>query len=309
MLGGRIGLGVIPGAGWGATDIQNIARESEAAGFDAIFATEVNNDVLATAQLMGSATDTIQVGTWVANIFLRHSYVCAQAAALIAEITGGRFILGLGVSHEPVNGALEIDMRDPPAAVVRYASDVKRWLRGEGPATHLPQRAASYPVPVYIAALTSTTVENACKVADGLMPLFWSPERVAKSKTWIDRARQDSPDMADIELTLGLPTFIGDDRDALYDAARQNLGLYTTFPFFQHLFRVMNFETEADEMEAGAGGTALSDRLLDAVCLIGSTSACRERLEEYRNAGVDLPILMPPIGVDGARALIAAFAR
>src|SRR4051812_25188483 len=209
----RLGLSVIPGAGWRARDIQAIARDAEEAGFNAIFTTEVNNDALATAQLMGAATERIRVGTWIANIYLRHSYVCAQAAALIADITEGRFILGLGVSHQPVNDALGIEMRDPPTAIVRYAAEVKSWLRGEGPATHLPQSPASHPVPLYIAALTSTTVENASTVADGVMPLFWSPERAAKSRTWIERARKKAAHVTDTELTLGLPTFIGDDRD------------------------------------------------------------------------------------------------
>src|SRR5713101_9203998 len=110
----RLGLAVIPGIGWRASEIQAIAREAEDAGFDAIFSAEVNNDVMATAQLMGVATQRIAVGTWIANIYLRHSYVCAQGAALIADATGGRFILGLGVSHQPVNGALGIDMQEPP---------------------------------------------------------------------------------------------------------------------------------------------------------------------------------------------------
>jgi alkanesulfonate monooxygenase SsuD/methylene tetrahydromethanopterin reductase-like flavin-dependent oxidoreductase (luciferase family) len=55
---------------------------------------EVNNDVLATVELMGEATQGIQVGSWVANIYLRHPYVCAQAAALIVDSTGGRMLLG-----------------------------------------------------------------------------------------------------------------------------------------------------------------------------------------------------------------------
>jgi hypothetical protein len=76
----RLALAVIPGVGWSAEEIQAIAREAEAAGFDAIFAAEVNNDVMATAQLMGAATSRIQVGTWIANIYLRHSYTCAQGA-------------------------------------------------------------------------------------------------------------------------------------------------------------------------------------------------------------------------------------
>src|SRR5215212_8729415 len=173
----RLALAVIPGVGWSAAETQAIAREAEAAGFDAIFAAEVNNDVMATAQLMGAATSRIQVGTWIANIYLRHSYTCAQGAALIADATGGRFILGLGASHQPVNAALGVDMQDAPRTVAEYATAVQAWLRGEGPATHLPQRPAAQPVPVYVAALTSHTVERAAELADGIMPIFWSVER------------------------------------------------------------------------------------------------------------------------------------
>jgi 5,10-methylenetetrahydromethanopterin reductase len=122
----RLGLGVIPGAGWSAAEVQAIAREAEDTGFDAIFSAEVNNDVMATAQLMGAATQRIAVGTWIANIYLRHSYVCAQGAALIADATGGRFILGLGVSHPPVNKALGIDMGDPPTVLRRYVTQRQR---------------------------------------------------------------------------------------------------------------------------------------------------------------------------------------
>ncbi|MDQ3829922.1 MAG: LLM class flavin-dependent oxidoreductase [Candidatus Tectomicrobia bacterium] len=95
----RLALGIIPGTGWSAREIQMVVHEAEDAGFDAIFTTEVNNDALATAQLLGTATQRMLVGTWVANIYLRHPYVCAQGAALIADATEGRFILGLGVSH------------------------------------------------------------------------------------------------------------------------------------------------------------------------------------------------------------------
>src|SRR3989442_4001179 len=118
---------------------------------------------------MGTATRRIQVGTWIANIYVRHSYACAQGAALIADATEGRFILGLGVSHPPVNKALGIDMGDPPAALRSYVTAVRSWLKGEGPATHLPQRPTPQPVPVYVAALTFPTVEPAGELADGLI--------------------------------------------------------------------------------------------------------------------------------------------
>ena len=305
----RLGLAVIPGIGWRASEIQAIAREAEEAGFDAIFAAEVNNDVMATAQLMGAATRRIQVGTWIANIYVRHSYACAQGAALIADATDGRFVLGLGVSRPPVNKALGIDMGDAPSALRRYVTAVRSWLKGEGPATHLPQKPTVRPVPLYVAAVTSRTVELASELADGIMPFLWSADRVKKSKAWIDRGRAKASGLGKVDVTLGLPTFIGDDVNAMREAARANLGLYTTFPFFQRLFRASGFGPEADQMEKGAGGVALSDRLLDAVCLLGPLERCREQLSAFRSAGTDLPILMPSVDVNGARAVIKAFAH
>lgn len=305
----RLALGVIPGTGWRAQDIQMVAREAEDAGFDAVFTAEVNNDALATAQLMGAATQHIQVGTWVANIYLRHPYVCAQGAALIADFTGGRFILGLGVSHQPVNQALEVDMLHPPTALRRYVTAVRAWLRGEGPSTHLPQRPAAHPVPLYVAALTSPIVELGGELADGVMPFLWPAARVKQSQAWVARGRAKSPTLGPLTITLGLPTFLGDDLEKLHDAARQNLGLFTTFPFFQRLFRASGFAEEATQMEQGAGPSALTDHLLDAVCLLGPEARCSKQLAAFRAAGVDLPILLPPAGVEGARAVIQAFRR
>jgi alkanesulfonate monooxygenase SsuD/methylene tetrahydromethanopterin reductase-like flavin-dependent oxidoreductase (luciferase family) len=84
----RLGLGIIPGVGWRASEIRTIAREAEGAGFDAIVTAEVNNDSLATAQVLGEVTRQIKVGTWISSIHMRHCYVCAKAASLIADATG-----------------------------------------------------------------------------------------------------------------------------------------------------------------------------------------------------------------------------
>jgi len=93
------------------------------------------------------------------------------------------------------------------------------------------------------------------------------------------------------------------------EAARANLGLYTTFPIFQRLFRASGFGPEADQMEKASEGHSLSDRILDAVCLTGPLARCREQLAAFRSAGVDLPILVAPIGVDRPRGVIKAFRR
>jgi alkanesulfonate monooxygenase SsuD/methylene tetrahydromethanopterin reductase-like flavin-dependent oxidoreductase (luciferase family) len=303
----RLALGIIPGTGWRAAEMQDVARAAEDAGFEAIMCTEVNNDSIATAQLMGVATSHIKVGTWVADIYLRLPYICAKSAIIAADATNGRFILGLGVSHQPVNRALGIDMPDPQGALRNYTVEVGGWLRGEGPATHLPQLPSPVPVPIHLAALTSRNVELAGEIADGVMPLWWSVERVARSRRWIERGRSKSGGRGKLELSLGLPTYIGDDLDALRGAARANLGFFTGLPFFQRLMRASGFAAEADRAEQGAGNDALSDRLLDAICLLGPVSRCRERLAEYAEAGLDLPILWPGIGVDNAQAVIAAF--
>ena len=94
----RLGVGLIQidpqrGAGWRASEIEDIARAAEDAGFEAAFCAEVNNDVIASAALMGLATSRLKVGTWVAHIYLRLPYLCAKAAALAADATDGRFIL------------------------------------------------------------------------------------------------------------------------------------------------------------------------------------------------------------------------
>ena len=81
------------------------------------------------------------------------------------------------------------------------------------------------PVPIYLAALTSPTVELAGELADGVMPFMWSAARVAQSKVWAARGRAKVPGRGPLDIALGLPTFVGDDVEALHEAARANLAL------------------------------------------------------------------------------------
>ena len=110
-----------------------------------------------------------------------------------------------------------------------------------------------------------------------------------------------------MSMTHGLPTYIGKDKAASREIARQNIMLYTGFPYFRNLLRVSGFAEEASLMDQGDGMAGLSDRFIEATCLIGTVEQCQERLAEYRAAGVELPILYPSIGVAGAREVIQAF--
>ena len=162
----RLGLGLIPGAGWRASEIQDVARAAEDAGFDAVFCTEVNNDAIGTAQLMGLATQRIRVGTWVANTYLRLPYLCAKAAILAGDATGGRMILGLGVSHQPVNMALGIEMPDPAGTLAAMPPRLSPGCVAKGPQPTFRSSPRPFPVPVYLAALTSQNVELAGEIAE-----------------------------------------------------------------------------------------------------------------------------------------------
>jgi hypothetical protein len=71
--------------------------------------------------------------------------------------------------------------------------------------------------------------------------------------------------------------------------------------------RASGFVAEAEKAEQGLGGDSLTDSVLETVCLIGPAARCRERLTVYRGAGLDMPIPWPAIGVEDARAVIAAF--
>ncbi len=191
----------------------------------------------------------------------------------------------------------------------RYVTAVRSWLKGEGPATHLPQKPTVRAGSALRRSGDSRTVELASELADRIMPFLWSADRVTKSKAWIDRGRASASGLGTVDVTLAFPTFIGDDVKAMREAARANLGLYTTFPFFQRLFRASGFAPEADQMEKGVGGPSLSDRILDAVCFTGPLTRCREQLAAFRSAGVEFPILFTSIGVGSARAVIKAFRR
>jgi hypothetical protein len=88
---------------------------------------------------------------------------------------------------------------------------------------------------------------------------------------------------------------------------REPISVYPNLPFFRRLLRASGFAAEADLAEQGGAEAALSDRVLDAICLMGPLSRCRQRLAEYRDAGIDLPILWPAVDAESARATVEAF--
>ena len=101
-------------------------------------------------------------------------------------------------------------------------------------------------------------------------------------------------------MSLLMPTFLSEDIGAAREAARRFLTLYAAMPHYTRMFRRSGFTQEADAVAEALDnggpariGAAISDRLMDAVCLVGPLSRCREQLAAFREAGLTYPILAP----------------
>ncbi|MGH7792591.1 MAG: LLM class flavin-dependent oxidoreductase, partial [Thermodesulfobacteriota bacterium] len=120
--------------------------------------------------------------------------------------------------------------------------------------------------------------------------------------------------LSDIDITDGIPSFISDDLEAARTAAKRGLSGYGRFPFYQRLIKNLGFGDVVEKIKSGVNpAEAFTDELIDAVALVGSAERCRERLEEYRAAGVQLPIIVPnPVGkqnnVEVMKRTVEAFA-
>jgi alkanesulfonate monooxygenase SsuD/methylene tetrahydromethanopterin reductase-like flavin-dependent oxidoreductase (luciferase family) len=281
---------------WGCSvaDLRSLAGEAEAGGFEAIFSPEVPPyNALSNAQVMAEATSKIKVGTWITNIYMREAVITAATSLTIQELSGGRMILGLGVSHKPVNDRYGIEMGDPVEKMRGYVKAVKSFM--DGTAQQLTLKRDLPKVPVYIAGLTKGAAMLAGEVADGIMPYMSTPEYIKTLAGYVSEgAKAAGRNPKDIDTTLGIPSFVSDDLELARKAGKRGLSGYLRFPFYQRLMRNNGFGEVIDKIKGGADpAEVFTDEMLDAVALVGPATRCRERLEAYRNAGVSLAIIVP----------------
>ncbi|MGH8007937.1 MAG: LLM class flavin-dependent oxidoreductase [Candidatus Binatia bacterium] len=311
----RLGIVATMFAGVSFDDMRELAREAESAGIEAVFSPELMNDALANCQIMAQATSRIKVGTWIANIYLRHPTLCAQTAVAVDDTSQGRLILGLGVSHRPiVEGMLQEKMEQPRNFLRTYVTTVRNIMTGKGyPGAFIQPRAATHGVPIHIAALALGTVELAGEVADGVMLYVCPKSRLPKVQAALEKGAAKAGRAASaIDVTTGLPTCISVDLNAARDTAKSNLAFYGRMPFYNKLFQNSGFMQEAAALTEG-NMQGVSDRMVEELSLIGSPAQCREQLAAFRAAGIQLPIIVPvPVGnqtyVQAVRKAIETFA-
>jgi len=284
-----------------------IGQLAEAHGYESVFVNEGRGDALACAEAIALGTQRIDSGSNIANIYLRHPFLAASTARTIAELSAGRFILGLGISHRGLLASLGIDMGDARAKLRRYVTTVRDALRGEAGSGLLKQTASSYPVPIYVAGNTIESAAVAGAVGDGIMPFLSPVAYLPELMRAASEARAAAGRTADpFGCILSIPTFISDDEAAARSAARYNLAFFAQLPNYRRQWRRAGFKTAMDTvqkiLQTGSRREAavqIPDELIDAVCVFGRPERCRAQLQAFRDAGVDTPLLaVSPVNED-----------
>lgn len=281
------------------TEFVELGKIAEGNGFEAMLVNEGSGDALACAQAIALGTTHIKVGTNIANIYFRHPFLAAMTAWTISELSGGRLILGLGMSHRAVLKSLGIDMKQPRQYLAEYARTVKCSLRGERVGGFFQTRASTRPVAVLLAALTRESAAVAGREADGIMPFLTARAHVGELMAAArDAALAVGKDAAALDCVMSIPTFVSDDVAAARSAARYNLAFFAQMPNYRRQWRNCGFETEVDALELAwrqrdrrLAATLVSDRMVDEVCIYGSVAQCRDQLAAFRDAGAALPLL------------------
>lgn len=289
---------ISPVRGCSVEELRTLAQIAEDAGFEAIFSPELPPySAIANAQVFTESTSKITVGTWITNIYMRTPVMCAAAALTVQESSGGRMLLGLGVSHAPFNERFGIDMGDPIEEMRQYVSEVRSYVDGSSPNLMLKRELPA--IPIYIAGLTEKAAELGGEVADGFMPNLATPAHIKTLTAALRRGAENAgrtPE--DIEITNGIYSFVSEDLEAAYSAAAASLTGYSRLPFYQRLIINVGFEEVVEKIRSGVEPPeAFTRDFLDAMALIGSEDRCREGLQRHREAGVALPIIAPfPVG-------------
>lgn len=319
---------------WGAeppTDALERILEVERLGFDAVFTAESwGSDAFGPLAWWGSHTSTIRLGTSIVQISARTPTSCAMHALTLDHLSGGRFVLGLGVSGpQVVEGWYGGPFGKPLARTREYVDIVRQVLDREGPVTsdgphhELPYhgpgsigmgkalKSITHPLrpdlPILLGAEGPKNVALAGEIADGWLPIYYSPKVGAMYDGWLDEgfARRPIPGRpTDFEIAANCSVVITDDVDAALDAMRPTLGFYIggmgarDMNFHKQVFARMGYEAEADKIQdlffAGHREEAIAAvprQMAADISLVGSPAKIRDELAMWEAAGVTMLVI------------------
>jgi probable F420-dependent oxidoreductase len=263
--------------GLSAADAATQAKRLEAWGYKTLWQPEaVGRNVLVHSMWLLAHTTKLNIATGIANIYARDPMACATAQLALAEASGGRFLLGLGVSHIPLVAGVRKHEYGKPVSTMRD------YLNAMKAAPYMSVRPAEAPKTV-IAALGPKMLELSGTVADGAHPYNVTPEHTA-------RARQALP--AGNLLCPEQMVLLETDPAKAREAGRKLLTTYLQLPNYRNNFNRIGFS--ADDFENGG-----SDRLIDSIIAWGDEAAIRRRIQAHWDAGAD-HVCIQSVPADGS---------
>lgn len=288
-------------------------------GFDSVYTTHLaGRDSLSVLMAYAAASERVRLGTGVVPIFSRTPATMAQTAATIDEYSGGRMVLGLGVSHKVTVENWHGQKIDKPVTQMReYLAAVRAILRGEDPpeSDRFPTKfrfmgyGARAELPVYVAALSPNMIRLAAQAADGVMLWLCSPAYIRDTVVPALGAAA-----GDLDIVAAVPVALTDDVEAARAAFRQQLVTYASLPFYRAMLEASGFAEDLAAFDAGmAEGdvekakAGLSDGMLSELAGIGGADEVRGSVQRYREAGAKSPCVgaMPGTDFDGALEVVA----
>ena len=279
-----------------------LAKEVERRGFAGVYcATAGAGDCVGLCQAIAQVTNTIAMGTTIQPIYYRLPAELARGAAFIHEISGGRFRLGVGVSHAPAHAAHGVTVGKPLGDMRAYVAAMRAAEASTGP---LP--------PIVLATLRSKMLALAVEIGDGAVWANGSRSYMpAQLKTIPQEKRQAGFFLGDM-----VPTVIDADEAAAKAVLKKTLTLYCRLPNYRNYWKEAGYVEEMAAVEAAiaAGDVAripdlMTDRWLADNTLFGSPTRVRDGVEAWFDAGVGTPIIVPSsTGGGQAKAVAELFA-
>jgi F420-dependent oxidoreductase-like protein len=301
-------------------------RQAEEMGYRCIWTAEAyGSDAATPLAAIGAQTATLEIGSAIFQMPARTPAMTAMTAATLDDLTGGRFRLGLGLSGpQVVEGWHGVPYGKPLVRTREYVEIVRKILAREAPLTHdgveyqIPYRGegatglgkplkligSAHPdIPIYLAAIGPKNVALTAEIADGWLPIFWSPQRAPDAyreplaKGFAASGETGKEDRFDIVPTVTV--IVTDDLDAARALIRPQLALYVGGMgakgrnFYNDLTVRYGFEEAAEKVqdlylagEKEAAAAAVPDDLIDEVALIGPKERIAERLDGWKDSGV-----------------------
>ena len=267
------------------------------------------------------ATSTILLGTSITSVFVRSAPTIAMAAACVDHFSGGRFILGLGSSHkvqvEPEHGLIF----SQPVQRLRECMDIVSVLLRDGQVSYsgsvfnierfdLWFEPVRREIPIYLGAVFPELLEVCGEISQGALLFLSSLEHCRKASEHVALgARRAGRNPEEVDVATMIPCVVSADKDAARDSMRPSIAsIAGYFPRYRRLMGEAGFVEELEGVRQAwkEGDREGAERLvpaglIDRIALVGMPDECRQGLQDYRRAGIDLPIVYPGGSGEDAR--------